>query len=433
MAYSKKLADLLKAKGIEEGEGIRVDKSGIIYEGMLLPHSARSEDVLVVKLKSGYNAGVKFDEKTKIEKIAFEKPTQEKPRAITQKAGLPKIALVSTGGTIASKVDYNTGGVKAAVKPDELLESFSDVLEVASIAKISAPISEMSEDLQPKHWIALAKDVWKELKSAEGVVVTHGTDSMHFTSAALSFMISSNKPVVITGAQRSPDRPSSDTSMNLVCAAHFATKSKFPGAAIVMHGSSGDEFCLAHRGNKVRKLHTSRRDAFKSVNAKPLAKIFADGRIEEKTFETQAREEKLNAVFEDKVALVKAYPGSDPAMLDWLGEKNKGIIIEAMGLGHVPTKEKSWLPHVKKLVDKGVFVGITSQTIFGRVNPFVYSNLRLLADTGAIFLEDLLSETAYVKLGWVLAQAKTLEETKEMMLQNFAGEFNARLSQEDFL
>lgn len=433
MAYSKKLLDLLKAKGIEVGEGIRVDKSGIVYEGLLLPHSAGSEDVLVVKLKSGYNAGVKFDEKTKIERIAFEKPVEEKTRVPKQKDGLPKIALLSTGGTIASKVDYTTGGVRAAVKPDELLESFSDVLEVANIAKISAPVSEMSEDLQPKHWIKLAKETWSELKGADGVLITHGTDSMHFTSAALSFMVSSNKTIAITGSQRSPDRASSDASMNLVCSALFATKSKFPGTAIVMHGTSGDEFCFAHRGTKVRKLHTSRRDAFKSVNAKPLAKIFADGRIEEKNFEETQVEEKLNAVFDDRVALVKAYPGSDPAILDWFAEKNKGIIIEAMGLGHLPTKEKSWLPHVKKLVDNGLFVGISSQTIFGRVNPLVYSNLRLLADTGAVFLEDMLAETAYVKLGWSLAQTKSFDETKELMLKNVAGEFNPRLAPEDFL
>jgi glutamyl-tRNA(Gln) amidotransferase subunit D len=433
MAYSKKLFDLLKAKGIELGEGIRVDKSGIIYEGLLLPHSAGSEETLVVKLKNGYNVGVKFDEKTKIEKIAFEKPAEEKAHVVRPKEGLPKIALLSTGGTIASKVDYATGGVRAAVKTDELLESFSDVLEVANISKISSPVSEMSEDLQPKHWTAIAKEVWKELKNAEGVVVTHGTDSMHFTSAALSFMVSSNKTIAVTGAQRSPDRASSDTSMNLVCSGLFATKSKFPGTAIVMHGTSGDDFCFAHRGTKVRKLHTSRRDAFKSVNAKPLAKIFADGRIEEKNFEAKQVEEKLNAVFDDRVALVKAYPGSDPAILDWLAEKNKGIIIEAMGLGHLPTKEKSWLPHAKKLVDKGIFVGISSQTIFGRVNPLVYSNLRLLSDTGAVFLEDLLAETAYVKLGWVLAQSKSFDETKELMLKNVAGEFNARLAPEDFL
>ncbi|MFH0922482.1 MAG: asparaginase domain-containing protein, partial [Candidatus Micrarchaeota archaeon] len=249
----------------------------------------------------------------------------------------------------------------------------------------------------------------------------------------LSFMISSNKTVAITGSQRSPDRASSDVSMNLVCSALFATKSKFPGTAMVMHGSSSDDFCFAHRGTKVRKLHTSRRDAFKSVNAKPLAKIFADGRIEEKNFEERQVEEKLNAVFDDKVALVKAYPGSDPAILDFLAEKNKGIIIEAMGLGHLPTREKSWLPNVKKLVDKGIFVGISSQTVFGRVNPLVYSNLRLVADAGSVFLEDLLAETADVKLGWVLAQSKSFEETKEMMLKNVAGEFNARLAPEDFL
>ena len=198
-----------------------------------------------------------------------------------------------------------------------------------------------------------------------------------------------------------------------------------------MHGSSSDDFCYAHKGTKVRKMHSSRRDAFQSINDSPLAKIYADGRIEDKTFSEKTVEEKLDAVFEEKTALVKAYPNSDPSILDFLAEKNRGIIIEAMGLGHVPTNSaKSWIPHVKKAVDTGVFVGITTQTLFGKVSPFVYSNLRKLSDAGAVFLEDGLPETMFVKLGWVLGHKNWV--AKDKMLENFRGEFNPRLRDAQF-
>ncbi|MFH1056469.1 MAG: Glu-tRNA(Gln) amidotransferase subunit GatD [Candidatus Micrarchaeota archaeon] len=435
MPYSKKTLDFLKNKGVSEGDRIRVDKSGVVYEGILMPRATGDGDLLVVKLDSGYNAGVSLSDKTVLEKLPHkheaEKPRGEQPELLEKKKGLPTIALVATGGTIVSKVDYSTGGVTALTKPKDLIAQFPDLLEVCDLHRISSPFTVMSEDITAKEWVSLAKEVSWQLKDSDGVIITHGTDALGFSSAVLSFMLSTNKTVSLVGAQRSADRGSFDGAMNLVCAAHFVSKSRYPGVSVVMHGSSSDDFCYAHKGTKVRKMHSSRRDAFQSINDSPLAKIYSDGRIEEKTFSPKEVVEGLDAVFEEKIALVKAYPNSDPAVLDWLAEKNKGVIIEAMGLGHLPVNgPKSWAPHVKKAVDKGVFVGIATQTLFGRVNPFVYTNLRKVADAGAVFLEDGLPETMFVKLGWVLAHKSW--NAKEKMLENLRGEFNPRLKDVDF-
>jgi glutamyl-tRNA(Gln) amidotransferase subunit D len=284
----------------------------------------------------------------------------------------------------------------------------------------------------------------------EGIVVTHGTDALHYTSAALSFMLRGlNKPVALVGAQRSPDRGSFDGSLNLVCGAYFAAYSRFPGVAVVMHGSTSDDFCFAHSGTKVRKMHTSRRDAFQSVNASPLAKIFPDGRIEWIEGKPQASVPQgkcvADAVFEEKVAILKAYPGSDPALLDYLVESGfKGVVIEAMALGHLPTgesgtdvsgfdKKKSWIPAVKRAVAAGVVVAITSQSLYGSVHPAVYRNLRLVSAAGALFCRDMLPETAYAKLGWVLGHKPSADEAKKMMLENIAGEFNPRIRLDEYL
>ena len=434
MVYSKKLLELLKAKGVSEGDRIRVEKESAVYEGQLMPRATGDESALVVKLDSGYNLGVSLSEKTVLVKLQHAKASHaaEERKPLPHHKGLPKITLVTTGGTIVSRVDYSTGGVSTLTNPEDLIRQFPDLLEACDLRKIVSPFTLMSEDFTPHDWINLAKSVWGELKESDGVIVTHGTDNLGFSAAMLSFMISTSKTIAFVGAQRSPDRGSFDGAMNLVCAAQFISKSKYPGVCLVMHGSSSDDYCLAHKGTKVRKMHSSRRDAFQSINSLPLAKIYSDGRIENEAFEPAPAEEKLDAVFEDKVALVKAYANSDPEVLDFFVEKGKtGIIIEATGLGHVPANTpKSWIPHVKKAVDKGVFVGITTQTLYGKVNPFVYSNLRKLSEAGAVFLKDGLPETMLMKLGWVLAHKNW--NAKEKMLENLRGEFNERLKDSEF-
>lgn len=451
--YSPTILEALKKQGVAEGDPVRVSSKGLVLEGVLLPKTAESDPaVLTLKLQSGYNAGVEFTSASSIEKIGGKQQLGAIPRVSLKQSGLPKIVLIATGGTIGTHVDYKTGGVFMCRTPEEILATTPELERAADIKSVSTPFTLASEDIQPAHWKKLTAKTAEHVNDADvqGVVITHGTDALGYTSAALSFMLRGLcKPVVLVGAQRSPDRGSFDGALNLVCGAYFAAYSQYAGVAVVMHGSTSDDFCYAHIGTKVRKMHTSRRDAFKSINASPLAKIFADGRIEwiegKPAVPSAQQSCSAGAVFEEKIALLKAYPGSNPELLDFLVEKGfKGVVIEAMALGHLPTgesgtdvagfdKTKSWIPSVKKAVEKGVVVAITSQSLYGSVHPYVYRNLRLVSGAGALYCRDMLPETAYVKLGWVLGHKVSAEEAKKMMLENVAGEFNPRIKLNEYL
>jgi len=432
--YSKKIQDKLKELGVEIGDRVRIKGRGEVCEGILMPKQELGDpDAIVIRLSNGYSVGLNFEgaELEKLEghkKIGF-KSGEDKVR---HAPGKPVLSIISTGGTVASRVDYTTGGVYASYSASDLVSTVPELGEFNIDSKFLFGI--MSEDMTPEHWREIAKAVFKELKSdASGVVVTHGTDTMHFSTAALSFMLRDlNKPVVFTGSQRSSDRGSSDSFINLLCAAHFASKSDVAEVSLVMHGSSNDDFCYAHRGTKVRKLHTSKRDAFKNVNDEPLAKVFPNGKIEIINSKYRKRNESevsLDDKLEEKVALIKVYPGIDPAVFDfYLGKKFKGFVIEGTGLGHVPTtiEKYSLIPKIREATSAGIPVCITSQCIFGRVHEFVYANLRKEFEAGAIFCGDMLPEVAYVKLMHALAHSKDLEEVKKMMLTNIAGELNER-------
>jgi len=146
----------------------------------------------------------------------------------------------------------------------------------------------------------------------------------------------------------------------------------------------------------------------------------------------------VDTKIEEKVALIKAYPGSSPEIIDFFIDKGyKGIVIEGTGFGHVPTetrdKAKSWIPHIQRAREENIFVIMTSQTIFGRTNPFVYSNARRLYDLGVIYVEDMIPEVAYVKLMWVLGHTKDYKEVKRLMLTSLAGEIKPRSLEDEFI
>src|SRR3989344_1674608 len=188
---------------------------------------------------------------------------------------------------------------------------------------------------------------------------------------------------------------------------------------------------VALRGTKVRKMHSSRRDAFQPINCEPIAKVWSEKVEFLGTYRKRGEgKSEVDTAFSDKVAIVKFYPGQDPAILDYYAMHCKGIVIEATGLGHVAAVDalnNNWMPKLKKSIREGLVVCVTTQTLYGRVNPFVYSNLRLFAETGAIFLEDMLPETAFMKLSWVLGHYGWKAKVKEKMLENVAGEMNERI------
>ena len=274
-----------------------------------------------------------------------------------------------------------------------------------NLYKLEVPFMKGSESMDYKDWQKIAKAAAEILNNdnVKGLIITHGTDFLHYTSSALSFFLKNlNKPVVLTYSQRSSDRASSDASLNLECAA-LAAVSDIAEVMLVGHASTNDDFCYAMPGAKVRKFHASRRDAFKVVNGKPFAKVFTD-RIEILSDFNMRRKGKvkLDNKFEEKIAIIKFYPGQNPSILDYYSKQNyKGLIIEVSGLGHLPVGEarQSWIKKLNEVQRKGMIICATAQTIYGRLNPLVYSNGRELLRTGIIFLEDMLAETAFVKLG----------------------------------
>ena len=435
--YSSELSGLFARLGIALGDTISVTSKDGTTEGILMPRPDVGENnIIVIKKKDGYNIGVRYEKGMKIAKVSSGSGIPSFPKATAKHdKSLQNISLLYTGGTIGSKIDYVSGGVYMLTKPEELLHEVPELSGIANI-DVSNIMSIASEDMTYKGWQQIADGVANAFqKGARGVVITHGTDSMHYTSAALSFMLQDlSGPVILTGSQRSSDRGSSDAFMNLICSAQLAAKSDFAEVGICMHSSSSDTSCALIRGTKARKMHTSRRDAFKSINEGPVALVDASGKIEYKSPYRKAPKNAKPKVlamtkFEDKVALIKAYPNSDPGIIEYyIGKGYKGIMIEAMGLGHVPTpasNEYSWISHMKDAVDEGLVLGITSQCLYGRVNPTVYRNLRLAASTGAVYCEDMLPEVAYVKLGFLLGNHKA-DKAKEMLSKNIAGEITQR-------
>jgi glutamyl-tRNA(Gln) amidotransferase subunit D len=420
---------------------ITKDNKEIIHEGYLVENL--KDSIKIKLLDNGYNISILKDEINKLEltlkKAHFGKiPAKD----FKKNKNLPNIVYIGTGGTIGTHVDYVTGGVNMCRTPEEIISTTPELGDIINITKIESPFIKASEDIYYKDWQAISKIIFKYLsdETIDGIIITHGTDTLSFTGTAISFMIENiNKPVLLVGAQKSPDRASFDGSLNLICAAQFI-KEKVSGVFTVMHGSINDDFCTVIKAVKSRKMHTSRRDAFKPINDSVLCKVFQDGKIEyisEKNV-FNFKKPTLNTDFEEKVALIKIYPNSDPAIVDWYLEKGyKGLVIEGTGLGHVPTAEDSkekleeryrWLPFLKKAVSKGLIVIMTSQCLFGRVNSKVYSNLRYVSDIGVEYLDnhDMLPEVCLIKLGIALKKFKKKEEIIKYMSDNISGEITTK-------
>jgi glutamyl-tRNA(Gln) amidotransferase subunit D len=428
--YRGKALGALEKAHTEIGDIVRLTKEDEVYEGILIPRSEYGDEThLVVKLKNGYNIGIAVTDNMTIEKIGEgTKPTFAPSPIPEQKLGLPKVTIISTGGTIASRVDYRTGGVRPALTANDL---YSVVPELADIADIETQIllSLFSENITPHDWTEIAQSTAKHiLNGVSGVVIAHGTDTMGYTSAALSFALQNLPvPVIIVGSQRSADRPSSDAATNLVGAVLAASKAPFAEVTVAMHETTSDNCIAIHRGTKVRKLHTSRRDAFKSVNTTPIARVENQQismLVDNYAQRDLSRKLLVKPKFEEQVTLIKSFPGMNPSIIDFYTEKNyKGIVLEGTGLGHV---SKNCSNALKKAVQQGLVVAMTSQCVWGRINMNVYDTGRDLQALGIVPLEDMLPETALVKMMWVLAQTKDTEEAKKLLKTNIAGELLPR-------
>ena len=428
---------------VKPGDRVKVIASDEIREGVLMPNE--EADSVVVKLDNGYNIGI--DRKRVKEIKAVEKHRVKEAAAkveLKKDSKKPTIAILHTGGTIASRVNYETGGVIAAFKAEDFLSMFPEVSSIANIKSVLVS-SMMSEDMGFVHYKRIADAIAKEIKNGiDGIIIGHGTDTLAVTSAALSFIFENLPiPVILVGSQRSTDRGSTDAAVNLTCAAEFIAKTDFAGVAICMHESTSDNACAILPACKTRKMHTSRRDAFKPINDTMIARINYDTReiefIKEDYNKKNTEKNKKLIVkndFEEKVAIIKTYPNMRPDIIGALtSKKYRGIVLEGTGLGHAPTNIEENIPNykaLKKFIDSNGIVVITSQCIFGAVHRDVYVNLRRLGNIGCIFGKDMLSETAFVKLAWLLGNCNR-EEAKELIAKNLRGEISERLAKGEFL
>ena len=247
---------------------------------------------------------------------------------------------------------------------------------------------------------------------------------MHYSSAFLSFALSGfKKPITLVGSQRSSDRPSSDAALNLIAATKFLVSTESTVVFIVMHQNESDDAIAGHLGTRVRKNHTSKRSAFQTVGSDPAFVVYEDKilkNLEKDFFSGADYNPRIN--LDTKVALVKYHPGFDPEVIESLiNLKYRAIIFEGTGLGHVG---KTMYDSIKKAKEKGIFLGMTSQCIDGRVSMTVYESGRDLLDMGIIPLENMIPEVALVKAMWVLGNSNSDDEIKNMMLEKYSSEFS---------
>lgn len=424
--YKNKPLKILNDAGIKIGDFIKIVTKTTEYSGNILPrYEYSNEEFIVIKMSSGYNIGIDSNSITSIKKIkSGEEPKFNPPTKPDVKETLPKISILGTGGTIASRIDYKTGAVNPAFSAEEL---YSIIPELSDYANINTELISniASEQMNPEDWKNMAEKVIEKIRDKnQGIVIGHGTDTMAYTSAALSFaLVNCPIPVILTGAQRSTDRPSSDASLNMISSVIVASKNQLNGVYLAMHSSIEDNEVSIHCGTRVRKNHTSRRDAFQSIGIEPIAIVNQGNVTINKKFNDNKNKFEIKVNFDENVSLLKFHPGFNPKIIDSIVDSNtKGIILEGTGLGHVNSKCNS---AIKRAIDKGMFVGMTSQCLNGRIKMTVYSAGRDLLKLGVIPLEDMLPETALVKLMWAYGNYKD-EEIQKIMTTNIAGEFTER-------
>jgi len=432
MEYPPRVRALLEKFRADEGDSVVVAARGGTYAGVVMPHHGFSgEDVLTIKLDNGYNIGIVVGDVESVHVTKKPATAKAERRLPTPSAGKPTVAVLGTGGTIASYVDYRTGAVHPAVTAEELVFSVPELLDVCNV-RARVIYSVYSENLTPEHWTRLARETAQELNAgAAGVLIPHGTDTLHYTTAALSFMLRDlTGPVVVVGAQRSSDRPSSDAASNLLAATRAAT-ADLGEVVLVMHGDTSDADAAIHRGTKVRKMHASRRDAFRSMNLTPLGRVRPDGRVEftQAVLPRARGPVAVDDRLDPEVGLVHFYPGQRPSELEAILRDLHGLVIAGTGLGHVA---RDLAPVLGRAIRDGVAVVMTTQTLQGRVNMNVYDTGRDLIKAGVISGEDMLPETALVKLMWVLGHTRDLKEVARSMATNVVGELNPRIGLDAF-
>ena len=428
--YKGAALELLKKFNVRVWGQAEIKTSRGPFSGTILPRSENDDDQhIVLKILTGYNIGIDVTTVTEMKETGYKKANYKIPeKEFPITPGLPKVKLLGTGGTIASRLDYRTGAVIPAFSPGEL---YGAVPELADICNLTTEkiFAVFSENMGMKQYIALAKAIGKEIENGiDGIVIGHGTDTLHHTGAALTFMVQDSPvPIVLVGSQRSSDRPSSDAALNLMHAMYTAGHSDIAEVMVCMFGPTSDIYGLLHKGTRVRKMHSSYRSTFRTIGDTPLARV-KRGEVVHIKKEYRHRRKDRNVTimpyFSDKVTMLYYYPGIQPDTLDLLVEAGyKGIVIVGTGLGHV---NKELYPAIERAHAKGVHLYMTLQTIWGYVHMFVYDTGRDMMAKGIIPAGNMLPEVAWVKLSWALGQTDDPEEVKRIMLTPINDEITDR-------
>lgn len=428
--YKGEALGLLKKYKVRVWGTVVAETTRGTFKGTVLPRAENDDDThIVVKIITGYNIGIDTGTITSMKETGYKKANYKIPeKEFPFTPGLPKVKLFGTGGTIASRLDYRTGAVIPAFSPGEL---YGAVPELADICNLDTEkiFAVFSENMGPKQYIALAKAIGKEIeKGVDGIVIGHGTDTLHHTGAVLTFMCQNLPiPIVLVGSQRSSDRPSSDAALNLMHAMKAAGNSDIAEVQICMFGPTSDEYGLLHKGTRVRKMHSSYRSTFRTIGDTPLAMINREKiTLIKKNYNKRRNDKnvKILPYFSEKVTMLYYYPGMSPDTIDALVDNGyKGIIIVGTGLGHV---NKELYPAIERAHAKGVHMFMTLQTLWGYVHMFVYDTGRDMMAKGIIPTGNMLPEVAWVKLSWILGQTEDPEEVVRMMLTPINDEITER-------
>jgi glutamyl-tRNA(Gln) amidotransferase subunit D len=435
--YRGDLRDRLIEEGIRTWSQVRITKDSATYEGVLLPRSQHTSDFYVtLKVDTGYNLGVLVDDNTKIEETGYKKGHYQLPSVdVSFKKELPNVTLLGTGGTVASRLDYRTGAVLPAFTPEEL---FSAVPELISTVNLTPKTlyQILSENFRPEYWVKTAEAITKEIESGvDGIIIGHGTDTMCTTGAALSYFLRNIPvPVVLVGSQRSSDRPSSDGPRNILYAAALAGHENFAEVVVCMHGGTSDSYNLIHRATRCRKMHSSRRDTFRTLDDVPLGKIDESGVtwFKDDIHPRSPREDfYLDTKIDPRVGMLYSYPGMNPDILESMVDMDyHGIVMIGTGLGHVGT---DMFPALERCQEEEIPVVLVVEPLFGYIHLRVYETGRDMLARGVIEGSNMLPSAAYTKLIWVLGHTRNIEEVKKLMQSNIAGETTAREGPRGFL
>ena len=428
--YKGKALEVLKKYHVRVWGQAVVDTTRGVFEGTVLPRAENDDDFhIVMKIITGYNVGIDVNTISSMKETGYKKANYQIPeKEFPFTEGLPNVKLFGTGGTIASRLDYRTGAVIPAFSPGELYGAVPELADICNL-ETEKVFAVFSENMGPKQYISLAKAIGREIeRGVDGIVIGHGTDTLHHTAAALTFMVQNSPiPIVLVGSQRSSDRPSSDAALNLMHAMYAAGHSDIAEVMVCMFGPTSDDYGLLHKGTRVRKMHSSYRSTFRTIGDTPLAMVnrkSVDMIKKEYQHRRKDKDVKILPFFNDNVTMLYYYPGMRPDVIDSLVDAGyKGIVFVGTGLGHV---NKELYPAIERAHKKGVHMYMTLQTIWGYVHMFVYDTGRDMMARGIIPAGNMLPETAFIKLGWALGQTDDAEEVKKLMLTPINDEITAR-------